>query len=75
MNRFRIVPAFREFQLLCGPTRDESTLFASHPGWESRAHAGACTESDAFRTAFGQRRAPSGTDLGHPDFEGFDVVL
>ena len=33
------------------------------------------TESDAFRKAHAQARAPEGTYLGHPEFEGFEVVL
>jgi heme-degrading monooxygenase HmoA len=69
------VPGFREFHLLRGSTTEECTLFASHSVWESRAHFEAWTESDHFRKAHSQARAPEGTYLGHPDFEGFDVVM
>lgn len=69
------VPGFREFHLLRGPTTEECTLFASHVIWESREDFKAWVDSDAFKQAHGQSRAPAGTYLGHPDFEGFDVVL
>ena len=69
------VPGFREFHLLRGPADDEATLFASHSVWESRADFEAWTESEAFRKAHAQARAPEGTHLEHPRFEGFEVVL
>ena len=69
------VAGFREFQLLKGPAFDDYTLYASHTVWESRAAFEAWCESDAFRKAHAQARAPKGTYLGHPNFEGFDVVL
>ena len=69
------VSGFREFHLLRGPTDDEATLFASHSVWDSRQDFEAWTESEAFRKAHAQARAPEGTYLGHPEFEGFEVVL
>lgn len=69
------VPGFRAFHLLRGPTTEECTLFASHVVWDSREHFQAWVDSDAFKKAHGQSRAPQGTYLGHPQFEGFDVVL
>ena len=69
------VSGFREFHLLRGPTDEEATLFASHSVWDSRQAFEAWTESEAFRKAHAQARAPEGTYLGHPEFEGFEVVL
>ncbi len=69
------VPGFREFHLLRGPTDEEATLFASHSVWDSRQEFEAWTESEAFRKAHGQARAPEGTYLSHPTFEGFEIVL
>ena len=69
------VPGFREFHLLRGPSDDEMTLFASHSLWDSEQAFTACTESESFRKAHAQARAPEGTYLGHPEFEGFSVVL
>lgn len=69
------VPGFREFHLLRGPKTEESSLYASHSVWESQDHFGAWTESEAFKKAHSQARAPEGTYLGHPEFEGFEVIL
>ena len=69
------VPGFRSFDLLRGPADEECTLYASHTSWESEAHFRAWTESDAFKKAHSKSRAPSGTYLGHPVFEGFEKIL
>ena len=69
------VPGFHEFHLLRGPTDEEATLFASHSVWSSRQDFVAWTESEAFRKAHAQARAPEGTYRSHPAFEGFEVVL
>ncbi|MCA9410747.1 MAG: antibiotic biosynthesis monooxygenase [Candidatus Omnitrophica bacterium] len=69
------VPGFQEFHLLKGPTTEEHTLYASHSIWESRSHFEAWTQSEAFRKAHAQAKAPEGTYLGHPEFEGFEVVM
>jgi heme-degrading monooxygenase HmoA len=79
------VPGFRQFHLLRGPSSDEETLYASHSVWESAeafeawtksAEAfEAWTKSESFKKAHAQARAPQGTYLGHPVFEGFEVIL
>ena len=69
------VPGFREFRLLKGPSDDEATLYASHTIWESTEHFEAWTKSESFRKSHANARAPEGTYLGHPRFEGFEVVL
>ena len=69
------VPGFRKFHLLRGPDSEEATLYASHSVWESREAFQAWTESEAFRKAHSQARSPEGTLLGHPQFEGFEVIL
>ena len=71
------VPGFREFHLLRGPQDDEHncTLYASHTVWESKAAFDAWRESEHFSKAHAQAKAPKGTYLGHPVFEGFEVVL
>ena len=69
------VPGFREFHLLKGPEDDEATLYASHTIWESHAHFEAWTNSESFKKAHAQARAPQGTYQGHPNFKGFEVVL
>ena len=69
------VPGFIEFHLLKGPEHDDFTLYASHTIWETRAAFETWTESESFRKAHQQARAPAGTYLGHPRFEGFEVIL
>ena len=69
------VPGFREFHLLRGASDGECTLYASHSVWESRQAFEAWTASESFRKAHARARGPSGTTLGHPKFEGFDVIL
>ena len=54
---------------------DECTLYASHTIWESEADFRTWTESESFKKAHAQARAPQGTYLGHPVFEGFEAIL
>jgi heme-degrading monooxygenase HmoA len=69
------VPGFREFRLLRGSSDEQATLYASHTVWESRAAFEKWTESESFRKAHQQARAPAGTYLEHPRFEAFEVIL
>ena len=69
------VPGFREFHLLRGESGPECTVFVSHSTWESRDAFMAWTESDAFRQAHARAKAPEGTYLGPPQFEGYAVTL
>ena len=69
------VPGFQEFHLLKGPTDEEAALYASHTVWKSKEDFDAWTQSENFRKSHANARAPEGTYLGHPNFEGFEVVL
>ncbi len=69
------VPGFREFRLLKGPSDEEATLYASHTVWDSAESFENWTKSENFRKAHAQARAPEGTYLGHPRFEGFEAIL
>ena len=69
------VPGFREFHLLRGTSDDEATVYASHTIWESRRAFEEWTESEAFRAAHRQAKAPEGTYLGPPQLELFDAIL
>ena len=69
------VPGFETFHLLKGPQDDECTLYASHTVWKTEADFRAWTESESFKKAHAQARAPQGTYLGHPMFEGFEAIL
>jgi heme-degrading monooxygenase HmoA len=68
------VPGFVEFHLLRGPERDDHTLYSSHTIWQSREDFEAWTRSDAFRLAHRSAGDNRPLYLGHPDFEGFEVI-
>jgi heme-degrading monooxygenase HmoA len=68
------VPGFVEFHLLRGPEAEDHTLFASHTVWRSRADFEAWTRSEAFRQAHRNAGDNKPLYLGHPRFEGFEVV-
>lgn len=68
------VPGFVEFHLLRGPAREDHVLYASHTVWASAAHFEAGTRSEAFRQAHHAAGANAPLYLGHPEFEGFEVI-
>ena len=73
-THLRDVPGFVEFHLLRGPDREDHVLYASHTIWRSQEDFEAWTRSEAFRLAHrnaGQTRVQY---LGHPEFEGFEVI-
>jgi heme-degrading monooxygenase HmoA len=69
------VPGFKQFHLLHGPSNEEHTLFASHSVWESRQAFDDWTHSEEFRKAHAGAGGSKGIYLGHPQFEGFEVVV
>lgn len=67
---------FVEFHLLKGPEREDHILYVSHTIWASKEDFTAWTTSPQFRTAHasaGQGQEAPKT-IGHPEFEGFDVL-
>ena len=68
------VEGFVEFHLLRGPERDDHVLYASHTVWRSRDDFEAWTRSEAFRLAHRNAGGNRPLYLGHPEFEGFEVV-
>lgn len=73
-SHLREVPGFVEFHLLRGPERDDHVLYASHSIWRSRGAFEAWTRSEAFRKAHTQAGTAKPLYLGHPQFEGFEVL-
>lgn len=69
------VPGFVSFHLLKGPKAKEHVLYASHTIWDCRDSFEAWTQSDHFRKAHAQKKAPAGTYLGGPQLELFESVL
>jgi heme-degrading monooxygenase HmoA len=68
------VPGFIEFHMLRGETQEDHTLFSSHTVWRSREDFEAWTRSEAFRLAHRGVGDNKPLYLGHPRFEGFDVI-
>jgi heme-degrading monooxygenase HmoA len=68
------VPGFVAFHLLRGPARDDHVLYSSHTIWRSKADFEAWTTSDAFRQAHRGAGDNRSLYLGHPEFEGFEVI-
>jgi heme-degrading monooxygenase HmoA len=68
------VPGFVEFHLLKGPEREDHVLYASHTIWRSFAEFDSWTQSDAFRAAHKGAGDNRPLYLGHPAFEGFEVL-
>ncbi len=68
------VPGSTAFHLLRGPAQDDHVLYSSHTIWHSREAFEAWTRSEAFRRAHSDAGSNRGLYLGHPEFEGFDVI-
>ena len=73
-THLRDVPGFVTFHLLRGPDREDHTLYSSHSIWRSRADFEAWTRSEAFRRAHNTAGSNKPLYLGHPEFEGFEVL-
>ena len=69
------VPGFVKFNLIKGKITDSFTLYASHSVWKSEIDFINWTKSDEFRKAHSGARKHDDVYLGHPEFEGFNVIL
>lgn len=69
------VAGFEQFHLLKGAEHEDHTLYSSHTVWSSKGHFEDWTKSEAFRMAHRTAGNNAVTYLGHPNFEGFEVVL
>lgn len=68
------VPGFVEFHLLRGPKNEDHTLYSSHTVWRSREDFEGWTRSEAFRAAHRGAGDNKPLYIGHPQFEGFEVL-
>jgi heme-degrading monooxygenase HmoA len=68
------VPGFKVFHLLRGPEHEEYVLYSSHTIWRSKMDFEAWTRSEAFRRAHSDAGNNRSLYLGHPEFEGFEVL-
>ena len=69
------VKGFKNFNLVRGEEKEDHTLYASHSIWNSKEDFINWTKSEAFRKA--HKGASNNKDLyiGHPEFEGFHIVI
>ena len=74
-TRLNDVQGFQKFNLLRGETNENFTLFISHSTWDSKADFENWKKSDAFRKAHSGGGQHQGIYLGHPEFEGYEVIL
>ncbi len=69
------VPGFCKFNLIKGPKHDDHCIYASHSLWESEKLFIAWTKSENFRQAHKNAGKSKAFYLGHPVFEGFEVII
>ena len=69
------VPGFKKFNLIKGKKKDNHRLYASHSEWNSEQDFVNWTKSDTFRQAHKGAGQHSDIYLGHPEFEGFEVII
>ena len=69
------VPGFKNFHLVKGKKHDDFILYASHSTWNSEKDFLNWTKSESFRIAHKDAGNHNGLYLGHPEFEGFKVVV
>jgi heme-degrading monooxygenase HmoA len=68
------VPGFVAFHLLRGPVKEDHVLYSSHTIWTDHSAFEDWTRSEAFRKAHATAGQNKPLYLGHPEFEGFEVV-
>ena len=69
------VPGFKKFNLIKGSEQENYRLYASHSLWETEEDFINWTKSEAFREAHKGAGQHSDVYLGHPEFEGFEIIL
>ncbi len=69
------VKGFVNFNLIKGETKENHTLYASHSTWKSENDFINWTKSESFRLAHKNAGKNSDVYLGHPEFEGFNIVI
>ena len=69
------VPGFKKFNLIKGSEQENYRLYASHSLWETEEDFINWTKSEAFRKAHKGAGQQSDVYLGHPEFEGFEIIL
>lgn len=71
----RDLPGAVEFNLLKGPQKDDHVLYSSQTIWTDYVAFEAWRNSEAFNaTHRGESNDHRSLFIGHPEFEGFEVV-
>ncbi|MDT2022178.1 antibiotic biosynthesis monooxygenase [Methylocella sp. CPCC 101449] len=65
---------FMTFQLLRGAEKPDHVLFSSYTLWRTRQHFDAWVQSAQFAASHKRAGNSQPTIIGHPEFEGFDVI-
>jgi heme-degrading monooxygenase HmoA len=73
-SRLVEVNGFVAFHLLRGPEREDHVLYSSHTIWATQGDFITWTKSGQFRAAHQQAGERKPLTLGHPEFEGFEVI-
>ena len=68
------VPGFMTFHLLKGPEKEDHILYSSFTLWASKEAFEGWTRSEQFRKAHAGAGQSKPTTVGHPNFEGFEVL-
>lgn len=74
VSRLDEMKGFVVFNLLKGPEYEDHILYVSHTVWASKEAFTAWTNSEQFRAAHAHAGDEKPKTLGHPQFEGFEVV-
>ena len=69
------VNGFKEFHLLKSESNEEYTLYSSHSIWNSKNDFTSWTKSEAFKKAHKGAGKNKPLYIGHPIFEGFEIIL
>jgi heme-degrading monooxygenase HmoA len=73
-SRLDEVAGFIAFHMLRGPEREDHVLYSSHTLWATQDEFIAWTKSEQFRAAHKQVGDRKPMTIGHPEFEGFEVI-
>ena len=69
------IKGFIEFNLIKNSHNKDFTLYASHSKWENEKSFINWTQSQSFRDSHKNVGKYKNLYMGHPDFEGFHVII
>ena len=69
------VSGFLDFHLIKGVSNEDFTLYASHSTWNTENDFTNWTKSDSFKKAHKNAGQHKEIYIGHPIFEGFEVII